>query len=346
MIPGSLYDVKFVMSRQIPRAIARQTTGLISITNTIRPSNMTRMLPFTALRTLEAVVRLNGFGRAAEELNVTQSAVSQHVKALEEWTGHRLLIRGARRTVPTEAGLRLSAAVAEGFGTVQRVCDALRDEMSPRNRGVTVAAPPGFAFVWLLPRLIGFDELHPNTPVSLSTDVSARDSQAELADVMILYGTGDYPGLHAEKLLGEVMTPVCAAPIRESLRDVSDLSRQTLLHDDLQMGGLPSTWHYWADRTGLDLPAPRNQRRFGQANLVVQAAIQGLGVAMGRSTLVSDAILEERLFCPFPQVAPSPLSYWLVCKPDALAIRQVALFRDWLHDAVSRQKQPAIFTGT
>ena len=104
-------------------------------------------LPFTALRTLESVVRLHGFGRAAEELNVTQSAVSQQIRALEDWMGHKLLFRGTGKTTPTDVGLRVAAAVLQGFGVVETVCDDLRDRRMDPKRGLALASPPGFGYI-------------------------------------------------------------------------------------------------------------------------------------------------------------------------------------------------------
>lgn len=298
---------------------------------------MLKLLPFSALRTLETVVRLNGFGRAAEELSVTQSAVSQHIKSLEEWTGHQLLIRGARKTVPTDNGLRLASAVAEGFGSVQLVCDELRDRTKPKKRGLLLASPPGFAFVWLLPRLMTFDELNPDIPVSLSTDVFARDAAADVADVMIHYGAGGFPGLHAERLMDEQMTPVCAPEVARKLTSVADLAFHTILHDDVQQLGTPSTWTVWADQVGVALPKSDRIRKYGQANMVVQAAIKGVGVAMGRAPLVTDALVDGSLVCPLPMLAKSQLSYWFVCRPEALKQRRIKMFRDWLFDEVAAQ---------
>lgn len=298
---------------------------------------MLKLLPFSALRTLETVVRLNGFGRAAEELSVTQSAVSQHIKALEEWTGHKLLIRGARKTVPTDSGLRLASAVAEGFGAVQLVCDDLRDRTKPIKRGLLLASPPGFAFVWLLPRLMTFDERHPDVPVSLSTDVFARESTADVADVRIHYGVGGFPGLHAERLMDEQMTPVCSPALAQKITTVSDLGHHTILQDDVQQLGVPSTWTIWADDVGVALPKSDRIRKYGQANMVVQAAIKGGGVAMGRAPLVTDALVDGSLVCPLPMLAQSQLSYWFVCRPDALKQRRIKMFRDWLFDEVAAQ---------
>ncbi len=303
----------------------------------ITTANMMKLLPFTALRTLEAVVRLRGFGRAAEELNVTQSAVSQHIKSLEEWTGHKLLLRGARKTVATEKGLRLASAVAEGYGGVEAVCDELRDKHQTANRGVLVASPPGFGFVWLLPRLMNFDQDFPDFPVSLSTDIFARDVGAEDTDVMIQYGAGGFSGLHSELLMQETITPVCSPKIAAELHEIADLNRFTILKDNVQNFGTPPTWDYWAQQADIKLPNLPRIRKFGQANMVVQAAVKGLGIAMGRTPLICDAIAEGTLVCPFPQVVKSQFSYWFVCRHEALQLESVQAFRAWLHQEVKEQ---------
>lgn len=299
---------------------------------------MLKTLPFNALRTLESVVRLRGFGRAAEELNVTQSAVSQHVKMLEGWLGQKLLFRRGRQTVPTVVGAELAAATQKGFGAIEALCDSLR-QSKPDNRGVVVASPPGFAFVWLLPRLLRFDEQHPEHPVSLSTDPQSRDPSLSEADVFIAYSAGGFPGLHAERLMAELMTPVCTPAIAERIKSPGDLAQRVILQDDLETEGAETNWQFWAKETETTLPDFPRTRKFGQANLVIQAAVQGLGVAMGRSPLVADAIERGELTMPFPARADSQFAYWLVCRHEALADPAIQAFRKWIHSEVAASPQ-------
>ncbi|MDN5788444.1 LysR substrate-binding domain-containing protein, partial [Pseudorhodobacter sp.] len=238
-------------------------------------------LPFTALRTFESAARLRGFGRAAEELGVTQSAVSQHVKSLEEWLGTRLLTRGSGRAEPTEEGARLAFAVAAGFGKVASLCHELREKDSA-HPAIGLSCPPGFAVNWLFPRLIGFDQAYPEFPVSImTTDATANFAEGE-ADIAIRYGLGDYAGLHVEHLMSEHLFPVCAPSLlaRLPLREPADIAVHTLLYDNIaDTGGTPPTWDYWARELGITLPRPARVRRFGQSNMVIQAAISGFGVA-------------------------------------------------------------------
>ena len=300
-------------------------------------------LPFAALRTFESVVRLEGFGRAAEELGVTQSAVSQHVRTLEDWLGRRLVNRGGGRATANEDGLMLAAAVAAGFGEVAQACNALRVQPG-ESLTIGISCLPGFAFIWLMPRLIDFDQRYPDFPVSILTSGTLANFATDEVDVAIRYGLGNYPGLHVEPLMTERVFPVCAPRLLEKgppIRAVEDLANHTLLYDDVaEIGGRPPTWQYWAEETGRTLPRPQRTRRFGQSNMVVQAATNGYGVALGREPLVIDAMSDGRLVRPFPELVQSHFSYWFVCPPAALRTERIQVFRDWLHHEVERQ--PAI----
>ena len=295
---------------------------------------MLKTLPYSAFRTLESVVRVQGFGRAAEELNVTQSAVSQHIKQLEDWLGHPLLIRRSRQTIPTEQGERLAHAVRAGFGTVEQLCEELRDSKNTKRDGLLVAAPPGFGFVWLLPRLFRFDAAHPDIPISLSSDPTSQSPNTSDADVILSYSAGGFPNMHAEKLMSETMSPVCAPSLAQSLHSVEDIAKHVMLLDTTNMPDHLSSWAFWAKEVGVTLPHIPRSRKFGQANMVIQAAISGSGIAMGRDPLVSDALKAGTLVHPFPDFAHSQFSYWFVCKHEALKSDAVQAFRAWLQDEV------------
>ena len=291
---------------------------------------MLKTLPFGALRTLEAVVRLRGFSRAAEELNVTQSAVSQHVKQLEDWLGTRLLVRKGRSVDPTTAGERLAHATRESFGTLARVCDDMRDASRALPKGILVASPPGFAFLWLLPRLLRFAERYPDHPVSLSTDPQSLDTLSTEADAVISYSKAHSGASHAQLLMSERMSPVCSPEISKTLRSVEDLKDNVLLLDHMDDRSTANNWDFWAQEAGLTLPKLTHTRMLGQANLVIQAAIDGHGVAMGRSPLVQDAVDKGQLVYPFPQSVASPFSYWFLCHQSALERKPVMRFLEWL----------------
>lgn len=290
-------------------------------------------LPFKALRSFEAVARLRGFGRAAEELGVTQSSVSQQVKVIEEWIGVRLLVRGPKRTTPTKEGQMLATAIADGFGRINGICSQLRQK-GRKDPAITVSSPPGFAVNWLFSRLIRFDELYPDTSVSIATDPTPFAFVEGQADLAILYGMGNYSGFHVERLLEERLFPVCSPRLLKEgppLETTADIAKHTLLLDTLgDIGGEPPTWAFWAEQTGQNMPPPARTRQFGQASMVVDAAIEGLGVALGREPLVRQALADGRLVRPFEGVAVSQYSYWFVCPKNALNSAGLQAFRDWI----------------
>lgn len=154
------------------------------------------------------------------------------------------------------------------------------------------------------------------------------------ADVIISYGTGNFPSLHAEKLMSEEMSPVCSPRLAQSLKTPADLANHVILRDTFEGQGPRSSWDFWAKEVGVKLPRFKQTRKYGQANMVIQAAINGQGVAMGRSPLVKDAIDAGTLVYPFDLSAPSQLSYWFVCEHDALKSKSVQAFRNWIQDQV------------
>lgn len=291
-------------------------------------------LPFASLRVFEAVVRLGGFRRAADDLGMTQSAVSQHIRRLEDWLGRSLLIRGPRHSTPTADGLQLNEAVANGLDVISEACSALRDKSRRHDQPLMISTLPGFALKWLFPRLIRFDQSHPEIPVSIITDPTPTDFTNDHETLAIRYGLGRYPGLHVEWLFGETLFPVCAPSLLERgppLDQIEDLARHTILIDDtIKIAGKGPSWTSWLEATGTDVKVHAHSRRFGQANMVVQAAVEGLGVALGREPLVVDELIAGRLIRPFSITVPSDFAYYLVCPKDRLNDHRVVAFRDWL----------------
>ncbi len=298
---------------------------------------MMQNLPFTALRVFEAVARLRGFNRAAEELGVTQSSVSQHVKALEEWMGRKLLIRSSHSTVATEDGQQLAEAISSGLGKIIEVCNHLKKRHS-NEQMIVLSCPPGFALNWLFPRLINFDQSYPDLPVSITTNSVFTSITPDDTSLSIRYGTGKYPNLFTRLLMSERVCPVCSPDLPEGdppLNDISHLSRHTVLLDEIwDHQGNPPTWAFWAQQAGVELPRLNRTRRFGQANMPVQAAIKGGGVALGREPLVIDALSEGRLVFPFPTLVGSEYAYWLVCNKHTAQRDYMQVFMDWLAEEV------------
>ncbi|GGC14184.1 transcriptional regulator GcvA [Marivita lacus] len=315
--------------------------------NGISLTNMILNLPFAALRAFEAVARHGSFSEAADELGVGQSAVSQHVKSLEEWLGHDLITRGPKRSLPTRDGSRLALSIADGLGQISEVCEDIRDKHRD-DKTIVISCDPGFAFIWLFPRLLNFDQAHPEFAISITTDTGLRGVARAEADIAIRYGTGDFHGVTVVPLIRETLSPVCAPQLLKGpkpLRSIADLAFHTQIRDDFAptTTELP-TWEYWARETGQSLPTPVRIRSFSQSNMVVQSTLQGDGIAMGRSPLVMDALRDGRLVQPFPQNVPSPLNYWLVYPDDQRRVRKIALFLNWITTEARQQARQHALT--
>ncbi|MCA3248243.1 MAG: transcriptional regulator GcvA [Azospirillum sp.] len=296
------------------------------------PSPLLHLPPISALRAFEAAARLRSFTLAADELGLTQGAISHQVRGLEDQLGFELFRREPRRISTTAKGEQLAQAVREGLGTVARaIVELTKTDAGPH---LVVSTLAGFAVKWLFPRLIRFDEKHPRIELSIATTGQLADFSTGEADVAIRYGLGRYPGLHVEKILDEDMFPVCAPKLMrgaKALRKPADLAGVPLLHDDItKLEGHTPGWRLWLSAAGVSGVDPAKGRRFGQSNMSIQAAIEGLGVALGRAPLVADDLAAGRLVRPFDLAVPSGYGYYFVCPPRALERPKVAAFRAWV----------------
>ena len=309
----------------------------------IRMTYMILNLPYAALRTFEAVVRLNGFSAAALELGVSQSAVSQHVKSLEEWLKEELLIRGARKSKPTPYGALLAQEVSNGLTGISEVCTKIRQGRRA-DKTIVISCLPGFAFVWLFPRLLRFDLAHPDLSISVTTDTGLNPFSGTEADIGIRYGIEKFGELQVDHLMDEQLFPVCAPGLvqgQHALHDVASLVHHTMLQDEVLNTSSPNpTWEYWAKSCGVTLPTGIRARRFGQSNMVIQAAIEGLGVALGREPLVIEALRDGRLVRPFPETTKSPFAYWLVRRKEKQERKKIGEFLEWIK--FEAQQQPTL----
>ena len=288
-----------------------------------------------ALRAFEASARHQSFSLAAQELNVTPAAVGQLVRTLEDWLGSPLFVRstsGRARLVTTEVAEQALPDIRAGL---ERLAVGLERLRSGSAGGVlTVTVSPAFAAKWLLPRIERFQAAWPETDLRLDTSLKPVDFVAQRIDVGVRYGRGQWPGLAAEKLMDEEVYPVCAPalPWSATLQAPGDLRGQVLIHDqsvDTSTGF--ASWQAWLRHAGVQgVPTDRGLR-INNSAAVLQAAIDGQGVALARSVMAHDDLAAGRLVRLFPQVRlESALAYYVVYRPECIAQPKVAAFRDWL----------------
>jgi LysR family glycine cleavage system transcriptional activator len=209
--------------------------------------------------------------------------------------------------------------------------DAATSELVAGRAGgpVTTSVLPSFAAKWLVPRLGRFRTAHPEIDLRISTSQHLVDFAREDVDVGIRMGRGHYPGLRVDRLFGEVLTPVCSPALLEAsqpLRQPADLRHHVLLHDDDDYTG----WQLWLELAGVEGIDARRGPIFTDSSIVVQAAAEGQGMALGRAALAAGDIAAGRLVRPFDVTMPHDLAYYLVC-PEAAAERpRIAAFRAWL----------------
>ena len=295
-----------------------------------------RLPPLNALRAFEAAARHLSFTKAAEELYVTQAAVSHQVKALEAALGVQLFRRLNRRLMLTDAGQLYLPALTEAFDAIDAATGRLRAD---ENAGsLTVSVANSLAAKWLLPRLPRFRERHPEIDVEVSAADRLVDFGRDNVDMGIRYGLGNYPGLKVDPLMEDTVFPVCSPQLVDGppvLRAPEDLRHHTLLHDDVGPGQAPD-WRHWLTAAGVTGVNPERGPRYSHSSLVLQAAIDGQGVALGRSSLVSLDLEAGRLVQPFGPTLASHFACYVV-SPVATAERpKIKAFRDWLLEEAGR----------
>lgn len=286
--------------------------------------------PLNAVRAFEAVARLGSMKEAAVELSVTDGAVSQQVRLLEDWLGAPALFRrSARRIVLTPAG---AALLAEFGPALDRISAAVQQHRTRRYDAPTIVlnvnALATFSLRWLLRRMGAFRAEHPDIEVRLSTSNETIDALAEPFDVVIRGGPDSFPGYASRFLFGERRLPVCHPLLLEKtpLNEIRDLSRHTLLH----VSSMPRLWRDWLTEAGEPALRSDSSLTFDHFYLTIQAAIDGLGVAMGPTALVADDLAEGRLVTPFPGISLPARSYFAYLPEARRADPHIAVFCDWL----------------
>ena len=306
-----------------------------------------RLPPLNALRVFEAAARHLSFKEAANELSITQAAVSHQVKSLEEYLGVELFRRAGRGVQLTEAARAALPRLRDGFDALAAAVESIRERGAETDLQIT--APPVFAARWLMPRLADFSRREPAIDVkvvasSKMVDAGALDSAAlvsnldlrsDTSGVEIHLGSGDYPGYRADRLFS-VSTTVVASPELVAgsppLREPADLAHHMLLHDDaMDLVAHGNAWQKWLEAAGVENAVDGSRGPHFSSNILsLEAASQKLGVALALRPLVDADIASQRLVAPFKIELKPRSAYYLVC-PEVIADRPaVSAFRKWL----------------
>lgn len=290
---------------------------------------MSRRLPsLNALRAFEAAARHQSFAQAAAELHVTPAAVSQLVKQLEDYLGQALFRRG-KQLATSDAAREALPLITGAFDQLERAVARLRGSV---ERGpLVVSMPPTFAARWLVSRLDDFQDKHPEIELRLLATRRLVDFALEDVDLAIRFGRGDYPDLEVERLMPETIVPVAAPALAADIKTPVDLVRKPLINDEWHTSRqVFPDWETWLASLGVVPDTPLRLRHFGDANLVLQAAVAGLGVALSWHSLVADDLARGTLVRVLDLSIASDLGYHMVMPVGRSQTAKVAAFRNWL----------------
>ncbi len=290
-----------------------------------------RLPPLNALRAFEAAARHMNFSRAADELSVTPGAVSQQIQNLEDYIGGPLFKRTPKGLLLTDAAQTALPALREAFDRLAEAASLLT--AVEEGRRLTVSVAPSFAAKWLMPRLGRFEAAHPEIEVWVNTGLELVDFASGEIDLAIRYGSGRYPGLEVTRLLSETVSPVVSPTLlaEHPVTTLADLAKLTLLHD-----GSPDAdescpdWAMWLAARGVRGVDGARGPRFNQSSLVIEAAVNGRGIALAKQTLAQDDIDAGRLVQPFEDATAVDFAYFIVHPKAKARLKQVRAFTAWV----------------
>jgi LysR family glycine cleavage system transcriptional activator len=285
-----------------------------------------RLPPLNALRAFEAAARLGSFSAAAEILHVTHGAVSRQIRTLEEWLAMPLFERRGRRVLLTEAGREYYHAVQSAFHTIAGATRRVTEAGTKRR--ITIDALPTFTMHWLLPRLTRFQQRHPTVELNLITSERAPGINAGSFDIAIRRSPQDVPGCQTRDFLVEQEIPVCSPALlkRIPLKTARDLRHHTLLSS----AGRPQSWSRWLNAAGMaDLEIHRRQQ-FDHFYLTLQAAVDGIGVALGPRPVIDGELAAGRLITPLPGPVVRARAYCWILSDAKAGDPLLRTFCDWL----------------
>jgi LysR family transcriptional regulator, glycine cleavage system transcriptional activator len=295
-----------------------------------------RLPPLSSLRVFEAAARHNSFRKAAEELNLTASAVSHGVQTLESWLGVELFHRETRGLRLTGAGEVYAPLVNQALTVLAEATDRLPGRKATGT--LSVSAAPTFAHRILLPRLERFAVQFPDIRVRIDTSQRLVDLTLDDFDIAIRFAPMKKPGPNWTLLAVDTLVPVCSPRFREQLTgplDASLLSRVPLIHVTVT-----ADWAHWFRISGIEVPPSIDDGlRVDTMQMAADAAIRGFGVALGRRPLIDDDLEDGRLVPLFAEAVPSGNGYWLVTGQTDFQKPEVKLFKRWILSEFGREPE-------
>lgn len=285
---------------------------------------MSKRLPsLNALRVFVAVARTGGVSRAAEELNLTHSAVSHQIRSLQSDLGITLFEKSGRGLMLTEQARVYVQRIESAFKEIE---EATLEVTTHNRHRLRISTIPSFAARWLLPRLGDFIATCPDVDVEVQSSHRAADVKGGEVDIGIRFDTGPHPGLYSERLMRDWLFPVCSPEFAKkyALCDASGIDGVPLMHSERE------PWSSWFPAAGIVADEPEHGILFNDSALMLQAAAAGQGLCLARQSIVYDELQSGRLVRPFSTYVESPFSYFFVCRREKLTSPPIAAFRTWI----------------
>lgn len=325
----------------------------LCVTKSMRKSMKRRLPPLLALRAFESVARHLSFTRSAEELNVTQAAVSRQVRLLEDHLGRKLFMRLTRKIELTSEGQAYYQSIREAFDQVEEAT-AIASKKRPRTT-LSISVLPSIASLWLIPRLTSFWQANRDIDVQVISSIHPADFGSGIIDMAINIGklpgkrynnssprienviVKEWRGIHADLLFPDFLIPVCSKQLLEqghALIHPRDLQHYRLIHTSVRR----SAWRDWLACNGVQLDPMKHAIEFGQYFMSLQAAREGEGIAIVPSVLIDSFDPNGDLVRPFPAILPSAGEYYLLTQSDRYNERAIQRFRDWILEQSARYK--------
>lgn len=299
---------------------------------------MSDLPPLDGLRVFEAAARLGSFNAAAEELNLTPSAVSHRMRSLEAFLGVALFDRRNRRVAPTEAGLAYAAAVRSALETMRAATRRLAGNR--RSRPLTLSLAPAFAARWLVPRLGRFQARHPGIELRFATTARLSTFDDGDVDAAVRYGTGDWPDVVTELLMKVDAVPVCAPQLLEDgppLVVPQDVARHMRVH----VTPRPDDWRMWFLVAGVTDVDPTVGPAFEDLPTALEAVAGGFGLVIADRQIIAQDLASGRVVVPFDIDMPSQGAFYFVYPPAHAHDPRVVAFRDWLVEEIGETEGAA-----